>query len=201
MDPYNVLGVNKNATDQEIKNAYKNLIKKYHPDKYVNNPLSDLALEKTKEINEAYDMIMNTRKNTQYNYNTSSNSYYQTQFQDIRNMINSGRIIEAEEILDGVSEDKKSPEWYYLKGVVYYKRGWLEESFRYISTARQMDPNNNEYNATFNSMFYQQNGNFNGNPYAYRRYSNDSSLCGICQTLICLDCCCECMGGDFISCC
>lgn len=58
MNPYEVLGVSENASEAEIKKAYKELVKKYHPDKYQNNPLSDLAEEKLQEINEAYDMLM-----------------------------------------------------------------------------------------------------------------------------------------------
>ena len=61
-DPYSVLGVSKNATDDEIKNAYRELARKYHPDNYGDNPLSDLAGEKMKEINEAYDSIMSHRR-------------------------------------------------------------------------------------------------------------------------------------------
>ena len=56
-DPYAVLGVSPNASDEEIKNAYREMARKYHPDNYADNPLSDLAGEKMKEINEAYDQI------------------------------------------------------------------------------------------------------------------------------------------------
>ena len=61
-DPYKVLGVSPDATDEQVKAAYRELAKKYHPDNYVNNPLSDLAQEKMKDINEAYDMIVTQRR-------------------------------------------------------------------------------------------------------------------------------------------
>ena len=65
MNPYQVLGVSENADEETVKKAYKELVKKYHPDKYVNNPLSDLAAEKMKEINKAYDMIINKKTSSQ----------------------------------------------------------------------------------------------------------------------------------------
>ena len=64
MNPYEVLGVSENADEETIKKAYKELVKKYHPDRYINNPLADLAAEKMKEINKAYDMITNKRTAT-----------------------------------------------------------------------------------------------------------------------------------------
>ena len=60
-DPYKVLGVAREATDEEIKKAYRELARKYHPDNYVNNPLADLVEEKMKEVNEAYDQIQKER--------------------------------------------------------------------------------------------------------------------------------------------
>ena len=63
-DPYSVLGVSPNATDDEIKKAYREQARKYHPDNYADNPLADLAGEKMKEINEAYDDIVRRRSSS-----------------------------------------------------------------------------------------------------------------------------------------
>ena len=60
-DPYRVLGVKPDASDDESKRAYRELARKYHPDNYQNNPLADLAEEKMKEINQAYDAITKMR--------------------------------------------------------------------------------------------------------------------------------------------
>ena len=62
-DPYKVLGVAPTATDDEIKKAYRDLARKYHPDKYRDSDLADLASEKMKEVNAAYEEIQNMRKN------------------------------------------------------------------------------------------------------------------------------------------
>ena len=61
-DPYQVLGVPSTATDEEVKKAYRDLARKYHPDNYHDNPLADLAQERMKEINEAYETVQSQRK-------------------------------------------------------------------------------------------------------------------------------------------
>ncbi|MBQ9129429.1 MAG: J domain-containing protein, partial [Clostridia bacterium] len=62
-DPYKVLGISRDASDAEVKKAYREMARKYHPDNYVNSPMSDLAEEKMKEINEAYEEIQKSRAN------------------------------------------------------------------------------------------------------------------------------------------
>lgn len=201
-DPYKVLGISPYDTDEKIKAAYKELAKKYHPDNYDGSPLSDVAEEKMKEINEAYDQIMDERRKNRskdYSYYNSANGYKSSNYNDVRNLIMSGRIIDAEQILDGISESQRDAEWYFLKGTVLYKKGWLEEAYNNFNRACNMDSENREYRAAINQINNQRNGFYGGyNPVATNR---GCSGCDICTSLICADCCCECMGGDFIRCC
>ena len=118
-NPYEVLGVSPSASDDEIKKAYRDLTRKYHPDANVDNPLADLAEEKFKEVQEAYDMIMKERASGggySYGYGSSSGSSsygaggnYQNAQQDPRlqaavNYINSRRFREALNTLDQINE-------------------------------------------------------------------------------------------------
>ena len=61
-DPYQVLGLTRSASDEEIKKAYRNLSRKYHPDANVNNPHKDEAEEKFKQVQQAYDQIMKEKQ-------------------------------------------------------------------------------------------------------------------------------------------
>ena len=74
-DPYKILGVSPTASDAEIKSAYKELVKKYHPDQYQDNPLADVAEEKMSEINAAYDQIMTSRRGGGSSYNSAESGY------------------------------------------------------------------------------------------------------------------------------
>ncbi len=190
-DPYEILGVSKNATDDEIKTAYRNIAKKYHPDNYQNNPLADLAEEKMREVNAAYDEIMDKRRNPkkssyEQNYNYSGSQ----EFNDIRQLIRTGRIDDAQTLLDGVPIEKRSGEWFFLNGTVLYRRGWFEEAYTSFNTAVNMNPENPEYRAALNQIIRQRNGA------GYRTYSNQSAddCCNICSALMCANMCCRCMG-------
>lgn len=201
-NPYEVLEIRDGASEEEIKAAYKRLVRKYHPDQYANNPLSDLAEEKLKEINEAYDYLIknkgnyyesqksNNWGNQQYN-NNSSGVYAQ-----VRTYIERGQINEADQILEGITN--RNAEWNFLKGIIFLRRGWYDMAYQHIQLAVNLDPTNTEYRAALNNLSYRANTYRNVG--ANRGYRKDPSFCEVCQCLICSDCLCECLGGDLIRC-
>lgn len=189
-DPYKVLGVGRNASDDEIKKAYRELARKYHPDNYANNPLSDLAQEKMKEINEAYDQILKEREGGGRaggpSYGGSGGSYgggtTTPQYAAIRRLIQAGNIAAAQQQLEQISA--RDAEWYFLTGSVYYRRGWFDEARRHFQTACNINPNNMEYRNALLQM-----GGMNT---AYRTYGSGTgmSTCDCCAGLMCADLCC-----------
>lgn len=193
MDPYKVLGVTESTSDDDIKRAYRNLAKKYHPDNYINSPLADLASDKMKEINEAYDMIMNQRsgKTSGRAGSSSSGSSYGSQYQgqnqgiynQIRIAINTGNLQNAEAMLQRITS--RDAEWHYLMGSVYYRKGWFDEAKREFQTACNMNPGNAEYQNALHMM------NMNGGYGGYRPMeSNDACQC--CAQLMCINLLCNC---------
>ena len=199
-NPYKVLGVSPNADDEKIKKAYRDLVRKYHPDKYGDNPLADVAAEKMKEINAAYDRITKDRKVGVHPNYDSGNPFgggyggYSggSRFVDIRRLIQQNRIAEAEELLDGVAEWERSAEWYFLKGHVYYSRGWLTEAAQNFYRAYQMEPGNAEYASAYQQCAYRRQygtANRSGGSPSYSTCNFD--LCDCCTSLICLNMCCR----------
>ncbi len=195
-DPYQILGVTRDTTDEEIKKAYRALAKKYHPDNYQDAALSELAAEKMKEINEAYDEILRQRQNGNSYSGASGGSY---SFPQIRVMINEGRYSEAELTLDSINSSSRNAEWHYLKAIVLLRRGWVYDALNHVDIACNMDPSNEEYRQLKYNL--QRNANTYGQSYRGTPVNSGCDGCDVCSTLLCADCLCECCGGDLIRCC
>ncbi len=205
-DPYKVLGVSPDASDEEIKKAYRALARKYHPDKYRDSDLADLASEKMKEVNAAYEEIQNMRKNGSSQSNNNSNNYSggssasgNPRFAEIRRFINSGNIPAAEQALLSFHEGDRTAEWNFLYGCLLVKKGQYVDAQRYFDIACSMDPYNNEYRSAREHLRRQSNGY--GGGYNTSGGGGGCSGCDVCSGLLCADCCCECCGGDLIRCC
>ena len=205
-DPYSVLGVSPNASDEEIKKAYRALSRKYHPDSYNDNPLADLAEEKFKEVQDAYKQIMDERERGGSGSSYSSGNYggggYQSsgnasvELQAAGNFINNGRYRDALNVLSGIRN--RDARWYYYSAVANSGIGNNIQAMNDANQAVNMDPGNPEYRNFLNQLQWRSNRyqgagqNYGGRP--------PLSTGNCCCDLWIADTCCECMGGDLCSC-
>ncbi len=202
LNPYQVLGVKPGASEEEIKHAYRTLAKKWHPDQYANTPQYDVAMEKMKEINAAYDAL--TGKNADSNgaggfyYNTydgTSNAYtnaYEDHSQSgeesdararVRMMIQMGDLRSAEQLLVRLSV--RNAEWYYLMGIVLANTGRYDSARIHFNQAVEMDPTNSEYRST-RDQFEGQNAGFRGRTF---NGAQGDAFCRAMQCMMMSTCC------------
>lgn len=193
-NPYEVLGISPYATMDDVKRAYREKARQFSDNQ-----------AKMDELNDAYDYMIsklgNSRGDSSYSDNTSTERGGQTsEFGDIRAKLNSGRIDDAEVLLDGVPYQRRNAEWYYLKGSIQHRRGWLESALESFRKADELEPGNPEYHAAYEQLKRESKGDYRK---SNRQDDDDGccSPCNICSSLMCADCCCECMGGDLIRCC
>lgn len=224
-DPYQVLGVSRDASDEEIKKAYKKLSRKYHPDANINNPNKDQAEEKFKEIQQAYQQIMKERTEGDSggsSYGPGSSRGYggyddffggfggyggyrqsgqsgqsqeDSHLQAAANYIRNGYYQEAVNVLNNMSE--RSARWYYYSAQANSGLGNNVAAMEQARQAVNMEPNNVEYRNLLNVL---QNG---GSWYQTQRSSYGSPLDGgdlctkLCLANMVLNLCC----GGRICCC
>lgn len=190
LNPYSVLGVERGASDEEIKKAYRNLSRKYHPDANINNPNKAQAEEKFKEIQAAYNQIMDERQNGSYsnsysdNYSYGYNSYGSqgagsVEMQAAANYINARQFAAAMNVLYSIPDSGRNGQWYFFASVASQGLGNLNDAREYISRAIALEPSNFRYRQ------FEQSINFSRNWYEnrsasygyYRPYSGVARWC------------------------
>ena len=212
-DPYKVLGVSPDATDEEIKKAYRRLAKQYHPDL---NPGDPVAAKKMQQVNAAYEQIKNPEKAQpnpgsqgsyggygydpfggawQRTYRQSSQSGDQYQ-QAAAQYIRFGRYQEALNALSNCAE--KNARWYYLSALANDGLGNQVTALEHIRRAVSMEPDNYEYIEALNQIenggaaYRRQAGNFRGFTMGASPFAS-LCLCYLCNLFCC--------GGRFFFCC
>ncbi len=211
-NPFSILGVADTCTQEELKDAYMALRDKWTEQRFEPGDKGKEACEKLTEIEDAYkeaqDILME-----RYTVDNTS-----TILEEASNFIRDRRFDDAQEKLNQIS--RRTAYWHYLQGGVFYGKHWHNDAERELQLAVSLEPSNMEYrrvlqelqNKKYNTQqqntqnYYAFQDNNNGrsyqggnNPNNYNRRQPD--MCDCCSSLICADCCCECMGGDLIACC
>ena len=191
MDPYKILGVSRDASDDEIKRAYRALAKKYHPD--VNKEAN--AEEKFKQIQNAYDQIMEARKRGDTsNFWENTNGYgggygsyggsTSQKYQSIISYLNMGAYAQAYQILQGMSD--RDAAWYYFNAIANYGMGNQIAAMENAQKACEMDPSNQQYRQLYAQLSSSRTQYRNmQSPFG----TSGSNLC--CQLMLCN----MCLGG------
>ena len=202
MDPYKVLEVSYDASEQEIKQAYRRLSKKYHPDANVNNPNKDLYTEKFKQVQNAYEQIMNHKKGNTNGYNQSYNqqSYYQNtgsaELNDVYMAIQRQDWQMALSLLERCYT--RTDQWFYFSSIIHFNLGNTVTAMEHIRQAISMNPMNFEYQILYQQM--QQRSEYYRNE--QRRYGGPViHSSDYCCKLIMLNLFCNMFCGNGVICC
>lgn len=206
-NPFVILGVDENATQAEVQEAYERLKNEYRQEIHVEGDGGKRAAKKLSELEDAYREVMER---------LSSGAEVKGIYEHVVALLKAKKIDEAQAALDKISE--RDADWHYYQSAVYHAKGWYYEAKAQLDMAINMDPQNEKYKETMERMKQHDASSYgetsggaasgaNAGRAGYDTYEEmgrsrprvDGSDC--CMSLLCADCCCECMGGDLIRCC
>lgn len=208
-DPFVRLGVSDSVTQNELYEAYKNERRKWESKRFAPGEEGEYACEQLDEIETAYreaDEILRSR-------------YYVTTAPDdtlkkVDEHLKRGRYEEAERLLNDYSE--RNAQWHFLYSIVCHAKKNEQEALEHLRMAVNLEPGNTQYSDALNNLEDRMNAHKRSYRESYDPYSNSGegrtyrddvrpsrgiTPCDCCSSLLCADCCCECMGGDLIACC
>lgn len=201
LDPYKVLGVSPGASMDEIKKAYRNLSRKYHPDANVNNPNKEQAEEMFKLVQQAYDQILKERERKESGQDAWYGGFgggYQTQddqrtmeMRAAANYINAAHYREALNVLNRITE--RNGEWYYYHAIASAGAGQEATAMEDARRAMELEPGNPQYQRLYQQL--QAGGQWYrdmGTGYGYDRQDIGGNWCCqcLCLNMLCNGCCC-----------
>jgi len=208
-NPFVVLGVSENCTQDELYAAYKEKRALYSDMRFEPGEKGEEACLKLQEIEDAYNEANDIiAEGYEIKYTGEDLS-------DADRAIKEGKLDEAQAVLDNCAN--RNARWHYLQAAIFFRKNWIGDAYKQLEYACQMEPDNQQYQEAKKAMAThikanstaQGNSFYNANNTEERTYSNMNArqagrgctVCDCCNSLICADCCCECMGGDLISCC
>ena len=200
-NPFVVLGVEKDATQAEVQEAYERLREEYRQAIHNEGDEGKKAAKKLSELESAYRDAMEILAG-----GTEIKGVYSV----VSDLLKRRDYDGAQSALDKVSE--RDAEWHYFQSAVYHGKGWNYEAKAQLEMAINMDPGNKKYQDTLDRLKNHEAGAAGAQGAAgdrqrsYDTYENmqgrrGASAGDCCASLLCADCCCECMGGDLIRCC
>ena len=208
-DPFAVLGLTRNCTQAEAQERYYALREQYKRDRFLEGEAGNIAAKKLQELEDAYTQVLD-ELSSGYTFESKEDNYAR-----VASAVRNGNLREAQSCLDAMNT--RDAEWHYYQALVYYKQDSFVECRKQLQMAITLDGDNEKYQQTLKKLEAKMNANnpFNSdtsddNATHDRSYtdpayttsrSDGENCCRICNALICIDCCCEMMGGDCITCC
>lgn len=201
-DPYEVLGVSRDASTEEIKKAYRTLSRKYHPDANINNPNKAQAEEKFKQVQQAYKQIMDEKERGtasgsygstgSYGYggNAGGSGTYDAELQAAANYINNRHYAEAMNVLNNISN--RNGTWYYLHAIANAGLGNNVNAMEDAQRAVELEPENLQFQRLYqqlsgNADWYSHMGGYGADCNSGNASKGCMSVCALCAVF---SCCC-----------